>query len=83
MIVTVTTLEQMCSSHWQGRTVDGLPISIHYQWGYLTVDLDGVTIYEGQHGDALDNTLGTSAMVRLLHEHQLTIAVHWIAPDVH
>jgi hypothetical protein len=54
-----------CPSQWEAETTDGQRVYVRYRWGHLSVELDGQSIYEADHGDSLDGDMTTERMLKL------------------
>jgi hypothetical protein len=52
-----------CPSQWSGRTDDDKYLYIRYRWGFLRIELEGDTIFEGTFGDSLDGVMTFEELV--------------------
>jgi hypothetical protein len=66
--IEVTRVEQTCSacpSQWDAWTATGAYVYVHYRSGSLTVDVDGVRVFEVQNGDSLDGFITWAEVLAL------------------
>lgn len=67
-IEDIVQVSYTCPSQWEGSTLDGEEILIHYRWGMLRVDLDDETVFEEQLGHEFDSYIDLEEVEEILEE---------------
>lgn len=65
-VVRMTQTCNACPAQWEGQTGEGKYIYIRFRYGYLSVQLEGITIYGNECGDGLDGFMTSAELASQL-----------------